>query len=322
MSNVLITSAGRRTTLVRAFREVVNARGGLVWAGDMDPLAPALFLADRTLRLPPVNHPDYLPFLLETAAEHQIRLIVPTIDTELLPLSQAAGRFEEQGCRALVSAEGLVRISRDKWTMVEVFRGRGFRVPRSWLPEHVGPDELPEQLFIKPRDGSASKHAYAVSRDQLSRLLDLVPNAIIQERLTGPEITVDALLDFDGRPLHFVPRRRIRTLGGESIQGVTLSARDLTADLMPLLEAIGSLGGRGPITVQLFRVDGQLVLSEINARFGGGIPLTLAAGGAYPEWIWRLLHGEILEPRLGDYREGLYMTRHYVELFRQEPLWT
>ena len=53
-------------------------------------------------------------------------------------------------------------------------------------------------------------------------VLRLVREPIVQEVLTGPEITIDALLDLEGRPIHYVPRRRIRTLGGESIQGVTL----------------------------------------------------------------------------------------------------
>ena len=54
---VLVAAAGRRTTLVRAFVEATAARGGRTIAGDVDPLAPALSLADDAVRLPRTSYP-------------------------------------------------------------------------------------------------------------------------------------------------------------------------------------------------------------------------------------------------------------------------
>ena len=71
----------------------------------------------------------------------------------------------------------------------------------------------------------------------------------------------------------------------------------------------------GPLTLQCFRRrDGRLTFIEINPRFGGGFPLPLAAGGRYPELALALARGERPEPRLGDFREGIVMTRFFSDL--------
>lgn len=319
--NVLITSAGRRTSLLALFQEAARARGGRVFAGDMDPLAPALYLADQPLRLPPVSSPEYLPFLLDFVRANAIRLVVPTIDTELAVFAEGADRFARAGCRLLVSSPALVAACRDKWRTAEVFGAAGVRVPRSWLPEDALKADLPEALFLKPRDGSASKDAFACRRSDLAALLAQVPNALVQERITGREVTIDALLDFEGRPIHCVPRIRLKTVGGESVQGVTIAEPGLDEWLEGLLRLLGGMGGVGPMTLQAFLAEDGFVLFEINPRFGGGFPLGHAAGGRYPQWLLAMAAGETVAPRLGQYVAGLSMTRTYREIFTREPLW-
>jgi carbamoyl-phosphate synthase large subunit len=321
--NVLVTSAGRRASLVQAFKRATHARGARVFAGDASALAPTLYLADAAFRLPNVGSPDYVPHLLELVKAHDIGLVVPTIDPELGVLAAHAAAFAELGCKALVSHHAFVEISGDKWLTQQAFASHGLDVPQSWTPEEVQRRgvALPERLFVKPRDGSASRDTYRATPATLADILTRVPNAIIQEELLGPEVTIDALLDFEGQPLHYVPRVRLRTLAGESIQGVTIPDDELSGWLKGLLVAAAKLGARGPITLQAFLTDRGPVLIEVNPRFGGGFPLAYAAGGRYPEWLLQLLAGEAVPPRLGDYQRGLYMTRYNVEHFTTELLW-
>ena len=84
---------------------------------------------------------------------------------------------------------------------------------------------------------------------------------------------------------------------------------------------MSDLGAVGPLTLQAFLTPDGPVLSEINARFGGGFPLGLAAGADYPRWLLAMVAGETLEPRLGAYESGLFMTRYYVEHFTRRPAW-
>lgn len=318
--NILVTSAGRRTTLVLAFQKAARAFGYKTLVADLDPLAPACALADGAFRVPRVTAPDYIPALLRLCREQEVGVIIPTIDTELPVLARELETFRAAGVLVALSTPGFVAICGDKWKTATAFQAEQIDVPASWLPDAL-PADLPELVFVKPRDGSASQHAYPCDREQLGRMLPLVPNAIVQERLEGPEVTIDAFLAFDGRPLHFVPRERIRTLGGESIQGITLDRPELDGWLEQVLQACSRLGARGPVTLQAFLTRRGPVLSEINPRFGGGFPLALAAGGDYPAWILAHLRGEPLEPKLGQYRRGLYMTRYYSEIFLETLPW-
>lgn len=321
--NVLLTSAGRRTSLLKALREAVLPLGGQVIAADLDPLAPALYLADMAERVPRVKDESYIPTLLELVRRYNVRLLVPTIDTELQVLADNQAQFNELGCRVHISSPEFVGITGDKWLTMSAFKKEGIDVPESWLPETL-PDEaaLPERLFLKPRDGSASMHTYGIQKKDLQSTLSRVPNPIIQEEVEGPEITIDAFIAQDGRPIHFVPRKRIRTLGGESIQGVTLASDNaLGAWLTEVLAAAGRLGARGAITLQAFDSPKGYRLSEINPRFGGGYPLGYAAGGQYPQWLLQELRGQTVLERLGQYQVGLYMTRANDEIFTQQPKW-
>ena len=320
--NVLVTSAGRRTSLIQAFVKVTEEAGGEVIAGDLSSLAPALYLAHKGVPLPHVDSADYVSCLLSLVEEHEVKLVVPTIDTELAVLAENVGAFREVGATALISEPRFIDVCGDKWLTYEAFAAKGVDTALSWLPDRCNADELPEQLFVKPRDGSASRNIYSVPTGELERYLPRVPNAIIQEELHGPEITIDALLDLSGRPLHYVPRRRIRTLAGESIQGVTLPDDNLRDWLIGVLHVISDLGARGAVTLQAFLSERGPVLTEVNPRFGGGFPLAYAAGAKYPDWLMAMLRGETLPERFGEYQAGLYMTRYNTEYFTAEPLWS
>ena len=106
--NILLTSAGRRTSLLKAFKEECHKTGGKVFAGDIDGLAPTLFLADYPVKLPPVHDEHFIPALLETVQNTQIGLVVPTIDHELPVYARWQEEFAKVNCRLLVSTADLV----------------------------------------------------------------------------------------------------------------------------------------------------------------------------------------------------------------------
>lgn len=171
------------------------------------------------------------------------------------------------------------------------------------------------QLFVKPDRGSASAHTFRVDSESLDAMLPLVPDPIVQERVDAVEVTVDALLDREGRAVHFVPRVRLKTIGGESVEGVTLPDEPIRDWLQEVLAVVADLGGWGPMTIQLFLTSPAPTLIEVNPRFGGGFPLAYRAGALYPQWILEMMAGNELRSRIGEYRKGLFMTRSFVERY-------
>jgi carbamoyl-phosphate synthase large subunit len=279
-------------------------------------------MGDVAIWTPPAHDAQYLPTLLRTVEEHRVGLLVPTIDPELPILADARASFLARGCHIVVSSPGFVNVALDKLTTYRVFAAAGIAVPRTWVPPLGLMDDLPAEVFVKPRSGSASIDTYCIPLERLASVMTLIEEPLIQEVLHGDEITIDALLDFHGRPVHYVPRKRIRTIGGESVQGVTLT-RDtkLSTWIERVLRVSGSLGAAGPLTVQAFLTSHGPVLTEINARFGGGFPLSLQAGADYPSWLMDMASGLPVDTRFGDYEAGLFMTRHHVERFVRQPAW-
>ncbi len=285
LKNVLILSAGRRVELVEAFKTEIRGQfpDGKVFAVDMVPeLSAACHAADASFPVPPVTSIDYVDRLIALCLLHKIGLVIPTIDTELLPLAQEINRFAAQGIDVIVSTPELIGACRDKRKTALLFHEIGMA-----SPEIYQRDAIRFPCFAKPFDGSCSIGAFAVSsRDQLTQaMLDdekLMFMQLVDKSFT--EFTVDAYYNRSGELLCFVPRERIEVRAGEVSKGVTRKHRIYDYLLRPL-----SLlkGARGCITVQLFANIDKLIFYalEINPRFGGGYPLSYCAGANYPGWL-------------------------------------
>jgi carbamoyl-phosphate synthase large subunit len=139
-----------------------------------------------------------------------------------------------------------------------------------------------------------------------------VDNPVIQEYLEGPEYTIDMLCGYDGRPLSIVPRERVVIRAGVIDRGRTVR----NAALIDLAQAVAAaLTFYGPVNVQCRVVNGRPVVFEINPRFSGGIPLTIAADADFPQMLVRLALGHTLTPALGAFRDGLWMTNYEETVF-------
>jgi carbamoyl-phosphate synthase large subunit len=303
---VLFTCAGQRVDIVDAF----GRAGATTVAADVNPLAPALYRADRWALVPRIDDEEYIPALRALVDEHDVRLIVPLTDLDQVTLAAAR---EELGALVLLPEEETVERLADKYLAHLLFEERGIASPPTWLPNGV-PDDASFPLLVKARTGFGSRHIYrAEDRVQLGFFLGYTPvDSIVQACLGGEEFSIDVFCDLDGRCLNAIPRTMIESKGGESIKGMTIRDEqliELARDVAEKLQLVG------PANIQCFREqDGSHYITDINPRFGGGFPLPLAAGGRYPELALALARGERPEPRLGDFREGIVMTRFFSDL--------
>ena len=316
---MLFTSAGRRVELVRAFRRAFAELGleGKIVGVDVDPLAPALQECDATFIVPRVDDPNYVPALIDLCARERIALLFPLIDPEIPVLARHRDEFDATGTRAMVPPAESALIAADKLATAELFERLGVPAPSTSTGESAREAELSFPVFVKPRFGSAGAHAHAVAdREELEFWLQRVPEPIVQERLPGPEITSDVLCLEDGRAAAVVSRRRIEVRTGEVAKGVTVHDARVVEHCATIAEA---LQARGPITVQCLMRGSEPRFTEVNARFGGGVPLGIAAGVDSPRWLLAQAAGLDVElPPLGSYEVDLYMTRYDESFFVRE----
>jgi carbamoyl-phosphate synthase large subunit len=314
--NVLISAGSRRVALVRGFQMALKSAGiaGRVIVTDVNPLSPAVHVADRSYRVPLSTATDYVDAILTIAESESVGLIVPTIDDELERFGAAAERLLRRSIRVAVSPESTSRICRDKLAACTHLRAAGIRAAETMLAQDV-PASPRFPLFIKPRYGRGGVGAFPVrSPRELAFFTEYVETAVVQEYLDGPEFTIDLLCDFHHRAIAVVPRERVVVRSGVSDRGRTLADPALIA----LGEAVAAvLPFAGAANVQCRVVDGTPCVFEINPRFSGGIPLTIAAGADFPRYLVDLAVGRPVPPRLGQFRSGLWMTSYETALFLQ-----
>jgi carbamoyl-phosphate synthase large subunit len=317
---ILFTSVGRRVALIRTFRESLQRLGlqSHIYAGDAKKNAPALFVADEKVRLPRIQDPNWIPYLKEFCQEQQVNLVIPLIDPELVPLSRHREEFAAQGTTLLVCDEETNQISNDKKLTEAFFRKHGIATPRLLSIDEVEQYDWKKPLLLKPAGGSSSVGVVKIfSLEEWQFFWKRTHNPIVQPCLEGEEYTIDVLVDFSGRPLCAVPRLRIETRAGEISKGITCKKQDIMDAARRVAEALP--GVRGCLTIQCFRVagTGELSFIEINPRFGGGYPLSYAAGADYPGWILAQIAGLPFHIEFDGWRDGLAMLRYDAAVFPQ-----
>jgi carbamoyl-phosphate synthase large subunit len=316
--NVLITAASRRVPLIQAFVQGLKRLGlrGNVITTDMNSLSPGLYFSDRNYLVPLTSDKDYIPIIKSIAAKEKVTLLIPTIDDELPVFGQQADDLMQMGVKVVVSSPQTGIICNDKHLTAQFLGEKGIPVARTWLPPELKIEHLQYPLFLKPRCGRGSIGAYMISNEkQLRFFLEYVPNPVVQEYLPGREFTLDVLADFKGNVISVVPRERLVIRAGVIDRGRTWNN--------PALLELGvatakALDIRGPANIQLKWHNERATIFEVNPRFSGGIPLTIAAGADFPAWLIEMRLGKRLRPRLGKFVDGMIMACYESAIFLQQ----
>lgn len=307
--NILVLSAGRRVELIQSFQKSAHrleVKSNIV-AGDCSETAPATYFADRKAILPRINEPNYIDEIINICNKEDISLVVPTIDTDLLLLSQSKEKIESvSGARVLISSTEVISICRDKIKTQNFLEENGFMVPKMYSEEELSSENLQFPLFIKPKSGSSSINTFKVNNlEELVTYRSLIKEPIVQDFMEGKEFTVDVFLDFDGNLITVVPRLRMATRSGEISKGKIIKDRDIIEDIKRLVDVLKPIGH---ITIQLMKTDKGIEYIEINPRFGGGAPMSIQSGANSCENLYRLLMREKLEYN-ENYRDNIMFFR-------------
>jgi carbamoyl-phosphate synthase large subunit len=310
---VLVTGAGGAAG-VAVIRALAGERP--VVAADCDPTAVGLHLATAAGVVPRADDPGFAAQLAELAARTGATALVCTVAEEIAALRTGATLLAEAGLRTWLPPARAVATCTDKWAFARACAAGGVPVPATepgaaWA-RAVG--SVPGPWIVKPRFGRGSRDVYPVDSVAEARsALRRVPDALVQTRLSGPEFTVDVLVDRSGRLAGAVPRWPLETRAGISTRGRTFASPALGCAVAHLL---GTLGLRGPGNVQGFLVGpDRFSFTEVNPGFSGGLPLSLAAGADFVGEYLRGLEGLPVRRQRLVGRAGVTMPRHLSEVY-------
>ena len=323
--NILLTSAGRRSYLVKYFRRALNGNGQ-VHVCNSTALSTAFEAADAAVVSPMIYSDAYIPFLLDYCRQYRIDAVIPLFDPDLPVLSTHREDFGRIGATVIVSRPEAIAVCNDKWSTYEFLHANGIDTPRSYLcPDDalsdIGRGALSFPLMVKPRWGMGSIAVYEVENEEELRVIyqkvrrevfrtylqyesaaDEARCVLIQEKIAGEEYGLDVVNDLNGCYCATWCKRKWGMRSGETDCAITVDAPDLRhlgKRLSELLRHVANLD------CDVMMKDGRAWVLEMNARFGGGYPFSHVAGANLPAAILQWLQGQKADEELMHIRYGV-----------------
>lgn len=295
MKKVLLIAAGRRVSLAQRFID----HGFQVFSYETETQCPISKVA-TVMEGKKWGEPDIRKHLCETIDYIEPDLTLPLADKATKILSSIV-------YPGIVTASGRTNeICLNKKKFEEYFYNYGF------YPSIE--EDMP--VILKPVEGANSKGLKKVTWEEFTKM-EMSDDYVAQRCVDGFEISVDAYFNRFSKMVDAVPRKRIEVQGGEVSRSITLE-RDAYG-VVELTRKVGEqIGLVGPVCAQ-YIVDDIPYIMEINARFGGGVILSLEAGFDQiqlmkEEW----LEGKTPEPQQFDWKANFGMTRYFSEYFYGE----
>lgn len=311
--NILILSAGTRNKVIQYFKRAVGD-GGKVIATDMSNLAPAVYEADKFYQVPRMTEPGYMDVVFDICKKEHINGVLSLIDPELSLLAAHKADFEKLGITVIGSSYELCERALDKMEMYQWLCEHGYRCARSYVDKEtfyrdVQAGLITYPVFVKPVRGSASIAISKVyDRETVELLFAHNDNLMIQEFLNGQEIGADVYIDMvSGEVVSIFTKKKIVMRAGETDKAVSFKDEKLFA----LIERFAKeCGWSGQIDIDIFDVNGEYYISEVNPRFGGGYPHAYECGCDHMALIVNNLCGNPNTKCIGNYDEGVYMMKY------------
>lgn len=320
-ANILITSVGRRTKLIEYFKKDFKGSGNVV-VTDCSNLAPALYLGDKSYIVPRIDDPSYIDSLLDICKKEDIKGILSLIDPELSLIAKNADRFLEVGTTPIISSFDECELWFDKYESFKFLEENGFKCAKSYIDfdefkDAIDSNEVDFPVFIKPNRGSASLDInIAKTIEEAKFIFDSSDDMIIQEFIKGQELGVDVYKDMISKEIVSIfIKEKIVMRSGETDKAKSIKSDKLFSIVKDLFYKSNLMG---PIDMDIFRVDDEYYISEINPRFGGGYLLAYEAMEKFPEFILNNLKGKENAPNIGKYEENIYMMKHDDLLIKKE----
>ena len=131
---------------------------------------------------------------------------------------------------------------------------------------------------------------------------------MIQEFLDGQEIGADVYIDMvSGEVVSIFTKKKLKMRAGETDKAVSFKDEKLFA----LIEKfVKEAGYRGQIDIDIFEIDGEYYISEVNPRFGGGYPHAYESGCNHMPLIMRNLAEQVNDINIGDYDNDICMMKY------------
>lgn len=311
--NLLFSCVGRRGYIAQYFRPHLQPGDRILGSGN-NPLTSGFRHCDGMILLPDLDDETYVETLLQACQDHRIDAVLSFCDPDIHRLAPHRDRFLALGITPILPSVAASQVAFDKHHTYKFCLAHGFATPQTFVEYGAAQAAIAQGLLqfpvmIKPRYGSGSQGICKAHTDEQMRVFfDYAPDMLIQEMIPGDEYGLDICADLESQVLGVVPRHKLAMRAGETDQAKTCRHPALLELGIRLGETLNVVG---PMDVDLILNQGIPFIIDINPRFGGGYPMAHLAGADYPGLICRMLRGETLTPRIGEFQSDVIMLKEY-----------
>ena len=337
MNTVLITSIGKRVQLIKHLKKNFKVIGA-----DAGELISARYFVDKFYQISKAGEKNYIDDILKICKKEKVEILIPLYEGEFDILNENRKIIEKYGVKLCLSSKNVIDVCNNKEKTNEFFNRTEINIPKVYskceienIIKENNDSVMP--LFIKPIDGMGSINAFKINNiKELKFFNEYIKNGIIQQYIDGEEYTVDCLVNFEGKAVYIIPRKRIEVRSGEVVKSQSVNDKLLISEAKKVINKLNSLKDNnkiaavGPLTIQFFKTKEQKIfLLEINPRFGGGVPLSFECGADYGKALSEMLKGNnyivnncFKEKLMLRYDEAVFVnTGHTEEICNNKKLY-
>lgn len=307
--NILILSAGTRNKVVQYFKKAVGYSGKVI-ATDMSNIAPAVYEADKFYQVPRMTDEGYIDVIFDICKKEKVDAVLSLIDPELSLLAENKDKFAELGAMVIGSDYELCEMSLDKFEMFKWLKKHNYLCAKSFMNfDEFEKSDIGYPVFVKPAKGSASiAISKADDRKTAEFLFNQRDGMMLQQFLKGQEIGADVYIDMlSGEVVSIFTKKKLVMRAGETDKAVSFKDERLFELIEKFVLEAGYIG---QIDIDIFEIDGEYYISEVNPRFGGGYPHAYECGCDHMKLIENNVNGIVNKKNIGSYDEGVYMMKY------------
>ena len=272
--------------------------------------------------MPRITDPTYIEKVLDICKKENIDGVLSLIDPELSLLAENKKLFDEAGVTIIGSSYDLCERALNKMEMFKWLSQHNYNCAKSYdniadFEKDLAESKAKFPVFVKPICGSASISIQKVNDLETVKLLFTKDdNLMIQEFLNGQEIGADVYIDMISKEVVSIfTKKKLVMRAGETDKAVSFKDEKLF-DL--ITSFVKESGYTGQIDIDIFDIDGEYYISEVNPRFGGGYPHAFECGCDHMSLIINNLNGIENKPSIGSYREDVYMMKYNEVMIKKK----
>lgn len=294
LQNVLITSAAKKIPLIKDVRNALQrfSPGSKIYTADSDSNALASHFSDYFWQMPSLQDLS-IEDILKYCLSHSIKFIIPTRDGEFPFFAQYQSFLRDQGIFVFTSDLEAIKNCQDKYLFSEILLAKNLPA----IPTFLKLENIINQkkIVIKERTGSGSQNiALNLNREEALKASKNFKNPIFQAFVSGREFSADVFLTKQKRVKGIVLRTRDLIINGESQVTTSFSNSRIESIIAKTAEILG-LQGHCVFQAFITSENDDILIIEVNPRFGGASSLSVACGLDSFFWFFQESSGQNLK---------------------------